>query len=116
MDSTTALLLLLAALFGAFSGLVIGAGLVWLLRPPQLPVVTVPQPPKVPADPSLPEAMRKALEQAPDSFASARGGKDIRAEMACVVCREGTALTCDVCGQRTCMAHHAVETHPCRVA
>lgn len=113
MDPTTALLLLLAALFGAFSGLVIGAGLVWLLRPVQPPVVTAPLPPTMPVDPGLPEAMRKALEQAPDSFARARNGRDFRAEMACVVCREGTALTCDICGQRACMAHLAVDAHGC---
>lgn len=113
MDPTTAILLLLAALFGAFSGLVIGAGLVWLLRPFQPPALDVPPSPLIPADPSIPEPMRKALKDAPTLFATARNMEAIRIALACKVCGEGSQLRCPVCGLRLCPTHLDCKEHSC---
>ena len=55
--------------------------------------------------------MDQALREAPQRFAQARRVEEIRRKAACVHCGEPSAVQCEGCGSRVCVAH--TETHAC---
>ena len=56
-------------------------------------------------------AMQRALANAPALFARARAAEQLRLVIACSVCAEPTAIVCDACGRRVCVAHR--DAHDC---
>ncbi len=78
----------------------------------------LPSPPQPPPQPLAPpgaspaEMMNHFLATAPERFAKARQAEALRAQMACCVCGEATAIMCSMCDKRVCVGHR--DDHPCQ--